>query len=518
MPRHFNTAGPCKPDLHYMLPPERRVPEVRGLVDAQGYFVLHAPRQVGKTTALAALAASLTAEGRYAAVLVSMEMGAGFPEDVGDAENAILSSWRTRARFLLPQALQPPPWPDAPPGGRLHAALSAWAATCPRPLVVFIDEIDALRDAVLISVLRQLRDGYSLRPGGFPWSLALAGLRDVRDYKVASGGSAHLHTASPFNIKVRSLTMRSFTADEVAELYGQHEVETGQRFAPEALARAVELTQGQPWLVNALAYVVTTELSEDRGETVRAADVDRARDVLVAREDTHLDSLAERLRDPRVRAVIAPMILGEALSAVSPDDLRFVLDLGLVAQAPDGTLAVANPIYREIIARALTTSVRASLPTITPSWLDEGGRLDLSGLREAFVAFWLRHGEALLRGAPYPEAAPHLVLMAFLDRVANGGGRVERELAIGSGRLDLCLEYKGDRLAIEVKTWRDSDKVRDPLDAGLAQLEEYLARLRVDRGWLVRFDQRAAAPALPDRVHIEEVVTTQGRVITVIRM
>jgi hypothetical protein len=58
---------------------------------------------------------------------------------------------------------------------------------------------------VLISVLRQLRDGYANRPKAFPHSLALIGLRDVRDYKVASGGSDRLNTSSPFTIKAWSL-------------------------------------------------------------------------------------------------------------------------------------------------------------------------------------------------------------------------------------------------------------------------------------------------------------------------
>jgi hypothetical protein len=85
MTRFFNTAGPCRPERHYMLPPERRLPEVRGLVAQESYFVLHAPRQVGKTTALRSLAESLTREGRHAAALVSMETGAPFSDDIGAA-------------------------------------------------------------------------------------------------------------------------------------------------------------------------------------------------------------------------------------------------------------------------------------------------------------------------------------------------------------------------------------------------------------------------------------------------
>ena len=85
--------------------------------------ILAGPRQVGKTTALLSLGAALTAEGRYAALLVSMETGAAFPDDVGAAEHAILAEWRRSARHQLPADLQPPPWPDTLPGSRIGAAL-----------------------------------------------------------------------------------------------------------------------------------------------------------------------------------------------------------------------------------------------------------------------------------------------------------------------------------------------------------------------------------------------------------
>ncbi len=156
------------------------------------------------------------------------------------------------------------------------------------------------------------------------------------------------------------------------------------------------------------------------------------------------------------------------------------------------------------------------MPTMAPTWLRADGTLDHERLRAAFVAFWTQHGEALLGSSPYNEAAAHLVLMAFLSRVVNGGGRVDRELAIGSKRLDLCIEFHGERLAIEVKTWRDSDKAKDPIDAGIAQLDEYLARLGVARGWLVRFDQRTVAPPLPDRLSVEQRVSPRGFDVTVI--
>ncbi|BAZ13911.1 hypothetical protein NIES4071_57510 [Calothrix sp. NIES-4071] len=98
----------------------------------------------------------------------------------------------------------------------------------------------------MISLLRQLRDGYSDRPTNFPLSVGLIGLRDVRDYKVASGGSERLNTSSPFNIKVTSIILRDFNASEVQELYQQHTDNTGQVFTPVAIDTTFNLTQGQP--------------------------------------------------------------------------------------------------------------------------------------------------------------------------------------------------------------------------------------------------------------------------------
>jgi len=515
MNRFFNTAGPCNPERHYTLPAMARLPQVRRLIDQQLYFVLHAPRQTGKTTALLTLAQELTAEGTYTAVLVSMEAGAPFEDDPGAAEDAILESWAGSTAVELPPDLRPPSWPDAVPGGRIGAALRDWSHVSPRPLVVFLDEIDALQDTTLISVLRQLRDGYRLRPRAFPWSLALIGLRDVRDYKVASGGSDRLHTASPFNIKAESLTLRNFTAEEVAALYQQHTDETGQGFTPDATARAFHLTQGQPWLVNALARQLTEVLLPDPATPITPAHVDQAKELLIQRQDTHLDSLAERLREPRVRRIIEPILAGLTLENVAPDDVRFVQDLGLCRMDPAGGLVVANPIYQEVIPRVLANVPQASLPIIAPTWLTPDGKLDPAKLLEAFLAFWRQHGQPLLKSTHYHEIAPHLVLMAFLHRVVNAGGTIEREYAIGTGRMDLCVRYGGVALAMELKVWREGET--NPLRAGLEQLDGYLAGLGLDTGWLVIFDRREGLPDIAERTTTEPATTPAGRSVVVVR-
>jgi hypothetical protein len=476
-----------------MLPSERRLPEVRGLIEQGFYFVIHAPRQTGKTTFVRALAQDLTGGGSFAAVATTCETGQPSRADLELGVSSVIETLLQDARTDLPAELRPPVADrQLEPTTRLRDLLIRWAETSPLPVVLFLDEIDSLLDETLLTVLRQLRSGYPKKPRHFPHSVALIGLRDVRDYRASDDGDTQLGTASPFNVKVRSFVLADFTAEEVAELYRQHTEATGQRWSGEAIALAFELTQGQPWLVNALANQIVTEQVVDRQTEIRAEHVFKAKDVLIQRRDTHLDSLAHRLREPRVQKVLSPILAGEVLEAdVMFDDVQWVIDLGLVRQGSGG-LEIANPIYREIVPRILTHMLESSLELPRPSYIDRRGRLDFALLLEDFRAFWRANGETFLSSAPYPEAAAQLVFMAFLHKIVNGGGQVEREYAAGRGRLDLLVRWPHpggvDRHAMELKAWRDGRP--DPTEEGLFQLCRYLDRLSLSAGTLIVFDQR----------------------------
>ncbi|XXY21740.1 AAA family ATPase [Sorangium sp. So ce216] len=524
MKRRFNTTGPCRPDLHYMIPADSRLPEAPGLVEQMGYFVVHAPRQTGKTTALRAVAERLTASCRHAAVLFSCEEGSAAGDDYGSAQRAILRELTRAAQIALPPELQPPPFSLEGDEGLLSAALTSWARACPRPLALIFDEIDSLRGQALLSVLRQLRAGFPSRPEHFPASVILCGLRDVRDYKAASGGdSERLGTASPFNIKLKSLRLGDFSEEELRALYAQHTEDTGQVFLDAALARAFEVTAGQPWLVNALGSEIVEEMAVPPTEPITRAHVEQAKERLILARATHLDSLVSKLAEPRVRRVLEPMLAGtyEGGGDTYDDDASYVRDLGLVAQ--DKPLRVANPIYREVIARVLSSSAEERLDAPPARFLLPDGRLAFRRLLRAFAAFWHEHGEVLASGMPYPEVAPQLVLMAFLQRAVNGGGFIDREYGVGRGRIDLLVRFpyrKPDgsravqRRALELKVWRKGQK--DPLREGLAQIDDYLAGLRLRRGTLVIFDARGRLARSAPR--FDEATTPRGRRVAVLRL
>jgi hypothetical protein len=395
-----------------MLPPEPRLPGARDLVEAGEYFVVHAPRQTGKTTTMAALARDIGADGRQVALLFSCERARIYREDAGAAGRAILQAISSEARDQqLPAELAPPAeWPDVPPDSLLVEGLKAWARSCPRPIALFFDEIDALTGPPLLSVLAQLRDGFRSRPRNFPASIALCGLRDVRDYRMAAGrGAESRSTTSPFNIMVESLRMQDFTRAQVTELYGQHTIETGQEFTAEAVNRAFDDSQGQPWLVNALAREVIVKMGVKPPEPVTAAQIDEARERLILARQTHLDYLADRLSEPRVQRVIEPLLAGDlppTRDSVYDDDVSYVRDLGLIAAS--SPTRIANPIYKEVIVRVLSLGIRETIDVNPREYLLPDGRLDFGMVLTRFAAFWRSFGAMLSKGGDYHETAPQL--------------------------------------------------------------------------------------------------------------
>ncbi len=512
--RFFNTTGPVVPAKHYSIPPLERLDlaEVLRLIHDERYFVLHAPRQTGKTSALLALRNLLNERREHRCLYANVEPAQTARGDVAAGMEAILAELRIRARITFPGS----------PGGKLedaargalgdagaHAALREtlvrWSTADPKPLVLLIDEIDALVGDTLISVLRQLRAGYDMRPAAYPQSVILCGVRDVRDYRIHSESGGEIVTGgSAFNIKAASLRLGDFDEADVHTLLGQHAAETGQRFAEGALAAVWEQSRGQPWLVNALAdqACFRNKAGRDRSRMIDAEAVMDAREELVLGRQTHLHQLADKLREERVRRVIEPVLTGDAAGRASPDDLEYARDLGLLARG--GTARIANPIYREVIPRELMYAREAEIPHEAEWYVKPDGDLDMDGLLAGFQGFFREHSEHWIERFQYREAGPQLLLQAFLHRLVNGGGRIEREYALGRRRTDLLIvwpprprgapepEAPAHRHVIECKI------LRGGLDAtireGVAQTLDYADKCRAESGHLVVFDRDESKP------------------------
>lgn len=504
--RFFNTAGPVNCADHYCLPPLDRVNlnEILTLIAQKKYFVLHAPRQVGKTSLLLALRDHLNTTGRYRCLYINVESAQAAREDVRAAMRVILAElmlWESitlQDHFFLDNAND-----ILARYGEfsvLDVALTLWAGREPaRPAVLLIDEIDALVGDTLISVLRQLRSGYAKRPAAFPQSVILCGVRDVRDYRIHSEQEKTIITGgSAFNIKAASLRLGDFSQAEMQTLYQQHTTETGQAFTPEALALAWDLTQGQPWLVNALGYETCFQMPDtrDRDQPITAELILEAKEAIILRRETHLDQLTDKLKEPRVRRVIEPILVGEVFGKqFRADDVQYVVDLGLIRQERTGALQLANRIYQEVIPRELTWDAQTSMTLVAAWYILPDGRLEVDKLIAAFQSFFREHSEHWVERFDYKEAGPQLLLQAFLQRIVNGGGRIEREYGLGHGRTDLLILWpygevepqRVQKVVIETKLRRKS--LETTIAEGLQQTWEYMDRCAAEAGHLVIFDR-----------------------------
>ena len=532
--RKFNTEGPVIPADHYCIPPLERVNlgRILELIRDKRYFVLHAPRQTGKTSALLVLQDLLNSgsAGDFRCVYVNVEAAQAMREDMEGAMRVVLGELASRARSLGDTFLYES-WIDvlaAFGSGAFGEALTRWCEADTNPLVLLIDEIDSLIGDTLISVLRQLRARYDRRPGSFPQSVALCGVRDVRDYRIhSSSENAAVAGGSAFNVRAESLRLGDFTEAEVRALLAQHTAETGQAFTLEALETVWTQTRGQPWLVNALCRRVcfdTEAGGRDRSRAITRAALLDAREHLIVSRQVHLDQLADKLREDRVRRVVEPLLSGSEEARYHSHDLEYVRDLGLVAH--DDPLRIANPIYAEVVPRELTYAAQASLLQDVDWYVDAEGNLDVDKLLGAFQAFFREHSEHWLGRFDYVEAGPQLVLQAFLHRVVNSGGRIEREYGLGRGRTDLLIVWprgggggegppgsaSEGRYVIECKVLRKS--LEATLREGLEQTAGYMGRCAAQAGHLVIFD-RSEGKAWEEKIFRREESSSDGRTITV---
>jgi hypothetical protein len=327
-------------------------------------------------------------------------------------------------------------------------------------------------------------------------------MRDLKDYITAAKGGVPVNPGSPFNIKEDSASLSNFSKDAVGRLFAQRTVDTGQQITAEALDYVYEQSRGQPWIVNSLFKRATMRILDmESTETVTVEHLREAREQMILARETHLDALAYRLEDPQISSVMESLMTGEPDPLLAQGEpFRLCLDLGLVA-LEKGTPQIANPIYREVIAREMTYSTQLAIPEPEWKWAKPDGTLDMDALLKEFQQFWRSNSEVWEEKLDYPEAFPHLLLMAFLQRVTNGEGRIEREYAAGRGRMDLAVEYKGGWNIIEIKLLRQGKTFETVMEEGTNQTLGYRDRLSLAANcYLVIFDRRLEKPSWDERL------------------
>jgi hypothetical protein len=488
--KRFNIAGNCIESENYMIPTKQRIREVYDLVEEGSYFTIYSSRQSGKTTAVKDLVNSINKKKELYAIYCSLEVAQGI-SDLDQAINSILNT--IKLSFIFSGIFDNKAFDDIDEindsSNLILYSLSKISAKLDKKLVLIFDEADCLEYNVLISFLRQIRSGYINRDQfPFVYSIGLVGMRKLKDYKAdIRPNSDSAGTSSPFNIAAGHYTLANFTLSQIAELYNQHSIETGQIFEQKAIEKAFFYSQGHPWLVNAIAKEAVEKIHKlNYNKYITEEDIVKAANNLILRRDTHFDSLLERLKEKRVKSIIEKLIIGDYISDYISDDFQFCMDLGILKNQK-GVISPANPMYQEIILRELSFNDQNKLSAnLINKWISNNS-IDMNSLLKEFQNFWRENSEIWVEKYQYKEAAPHLILQAFLQRVVNGGAKISREYATGTKRLDLCIEFANKKYPIELKLLY-SEKTKQE---GIYQLSEYMDKMNEKTGWLVIFDRKS---------------------------
>ena len=418
-------------------------------------------------------------------------------ENAGTREMALdsamylsIKALRALAEQFLPENELPPPIKNYQKDeGLLFDYLNDWSQQQSKPICLFIDEIDSIWDDKLVATLRQLRNGFQMRPKSFPCSIALVGLRDIREYKnKVKALDGEMGSGSPFNVKAESFFLKNFTKEQINQLFQQYTDETGQKFSETVIDSIHLYTGGQPWLVNAMANEITVKiLKTDYAKEITTEIVEIAKENLIIRRDTHLDSLMDKLKEPRVKNIVQNIISGEPFATDSfNDDLQYTLDLGIVI-VENQTIKISNKIYTEVIPRVLNYGFQCSMaPVVEPLWFIKNGKLDMNLLLKEFQQFYRENAESWIDRFSYKECGQQLLLMAFLQRIINGGGRIDREMALGRGRTDLLVAYAGEKFVLELKI-KNNNYTQDK---SCIQLSRYLDTVGLSSGYLIAFEPK----------------------------
>ena len=512
--RWFSTLLPSRSGAHYVVSGTKRLPGARERIDRGEYFGVHGARQIGKTTALMGLAEELTAEGRYAALHVSCEDAARVgSRPWEEQEQKLVAAVRMLSAVRLPMSL----WPEGEgeiSGDREREGfgemLSAWAGVCPRPIVLFLDDVERLPGRSLARLLPQIARGAGARPRWFPWSIVLCDGRVA--VRKAGAGAAGLPEIEA------SLGVERFTRDEVTELLRQHTSETGQAFSEKAGREIFRLTSGDPLPVNMLARHAVEDLGLSPQAAITAKHIREAKAQLL---ESHFSQSDTDAIDSA--AVARSAVWGRTVAGTGPGTSREGRYRMPVSMPVAWRRVGGNRIQEEVEERDPRQATRRRMSASREGLFLPDGRVAFRRVIKAFSVFWREHGEEIVREAIRKEEAPLGVLFGFLGAIVDLSGEDAFPPVRGRGptfRMLRRVYRKADgsegiqTRVLDVRVQREGQSSRRML--GLKRLRRNLGRMGLKRGTLILLDVRGR---IGEREAVfEEVTTEEGYRIRVVEM
>jgi hypothetical protein len=476
--RRFNTSGPNILEKHYTLPRLALIEKGKDLVHNDRYFTIWAPRQTGKSTYFRMLAEVLQTEGYFVCHI-------NFENYLTDT----LEDFMARLVLALKNA-----WNIDLKGFSLAEAFHQIEQVKDKKLVLILDEVEGINPEYFGQFLHTIRNAYHSRENH--------GLKSVIFVGVSNITGVVQDNASPFNIS-DSLQIDYFTKEEVVDLLGQHETETGQLFASDVKEKIFAITAGQPGLVNGFA----ARLIDQYGNKPLLDYLD----YLVAEDWYLFEALDKNVANVMNKAKKYQKFLEELLFLerkvrfdIDKEAIRYFYTNGLIKRNTDGNVTFWVPLYKKRLQKYFYPAMNGEAEQIQANiWIDNymtaDRKLDMDKIIREYQAYALRRGfryfiEADEDGKPkgLREAALmysfETYIQSFLE-VFKGKSYLEPHVALG--RSDLIINILNNEWVIESKIYHNITQFTD----GKAQLAYYMKSLGLSKGiYLVFLNKEVTNP------------------------
>ncbi len=494
--REFTSYGSPDRDIHYHAPREKLIENAyRQLIgnnpEKGGHYItVWAPRQTGKSWAMLEVIKKIQQADEFDVGYITMQSAKEEKTDEG-----VLNVFVSELRYWFEIDL-----PDVQSWKHLQDLFTRTYFS--KPLILIVDEFDAIRNEFINKFANEFRKMYTLmssasrkktdRENYMLHGLALIGVRSVLGIGNVTG--------SPFNVQ-RSLHIQNLSLDEVRGIFQWYQKESGRKIESEVIDRLYNETLGQPgltcWLGGLLAKMHDNTPNRPFSMEMFEEMYLEASDVL---PNINILNLLSKIQPEPYRELVLEIFKTEKKFRFKFEntELNYLYMNGVidVEKATHGHyVKFASPFVQKKIFNNLsdklfdyTGNLFDPFEDLSDTITDE--YVNIKNLLRRYQTWLKENRRWLLEDAPRRkdlrifEAVYHFNLYRYLcDFLEYGRGRVWPEFPTGNGKIDLIVEYKGRTYGIEVKSFSGEFAYREALD----QAAEYGDQLGLSEITLVFF-------------------------------
>jgi len=502
--KRFNTTGICIPNKHYMADTSQKIHQIIKLIDEGSYFTINRPRQYGKTTILYLLKQILKKNKSYYPVKISFE-GIGSESYKKEAlfiealMERFISVFENDSNHKIVKFIE-----NSMPIislNRFGLWVSKFIKIIDCKVVLFIDEIDkSTNNQLFIDFLSVLRSKYlsSKEQEDITFhSVVLVGVHDVKNLNFKQQAeTTNIQFNSPWNIAADFLIDMSFSPDEICPMLKEYTFQKNVNMDEKNISLALhDYTSGYPFLVCLLCKTIDEVIMPKKDKQQwEINDVEIAVQIVIKAINTNFESLIKNLEKNRqlyncVRKIV---LEGELTAYIITDPIISIGTMYGILKNENDNCKIHNKIYEQLIYNHMVSKIvrKRKLKKITnynyPVNFVKNNKLIFEKVLIKFQMFMKEQYSR--KDINFLEKNGRLIFLAFLKPIINGYGFDFKEVQISEEkRLDVVVTYLNKKYVVELKKWYG----KAAHEKGLKQLENYLQRLSLKKGYLIIFDFRS---------------------------